>query len=104
MFRLDDSFTVDDYLVTFDRYNFTGIFINKVFSPGLQHTCCQFPTDNLFQISLIDLHVLCQIEDFENILIILKSYSSQQSSYREFLLTVDVSIHHIVDIRSELNP
>ena len=104
MFRFNDSFTVNYYLVTFDRNNFTSIFIHKIFCPCFQYTSSQFASNNLFQVSFINLYILSQIENFKNILIIFKSHSSQQSCYRKFLLTVDVRIHHIVDIRSELNP
>ena len=45
-----------------------------------------------------------EFEDFKNISIAFKTNSSQKSSYRQFLFTVDVSVHHIVDVRSELDP
>ena len=104
MFRFNYSFTVDYYLVTFDRNNFTSIFINEIFSPSFQHTCSQLATDNFLQIGLINLNVFSQIKYFEDILIIFKAYSSQQCSYRQLLLTVNVSIHHVINIRSKFYP
>ena len=104
MFRFNHSFTVDNNFITFDRNYFTGIFIYKVLNPCFQNTGSQFTTNNLLQIGFIHLNVFCQIEDFKNILIILKTDSSQQRCNGQFLLTVDVGIHDIVDVRSKFNP
>ena len=104
MFRLDYGFTVDNNFVTLDRNNFTGIFVYKILNPCFQYTCRQLTTYNLLEVRLVHLHVFCQVEDFKNILIILKTDSSQQCGYRQLLLTVDISIHDIVDVGSKLNP
>ena len=104
MFRLDYSFTVDNHFVTLNRNNFTGIFVYKILNPCFQYTCCQLTTYNLLEVRLIHFHVFRQIEDFKNVLIILKTDSSQQGGYRQLLLTVDISIHDIVDVSSKLNP
>ena len=104
MFRFDNRFTIDYDLVTFNRNNFTSIFINEILSPSLQHTSCQLTTDNFLQVGFINLNVFSQIKDFEDVFIIFKAYSSQQCSYRQFLLTIDVSIHHVVNIRSKFYP
>ena len=104
VFGFDNGFTVNNNLITFNRYNFTGIFVNEVFSPCFQHTGSQFTTDNLFQIGLIHLDVFSQVKNLKNILVILETNSSQQCGDRQFLLTVNVGVHHIVDVCSKLNP
>ncbi|GFI51949.1 hypothetical protein IMSAGC021_00245 [Muribaculaceae bacterium] len=37
-----DSLAVEDDVVTLDRHNFTGIFVNEVFNPGLEHAGGEF--------------------------------------------------------------
>ncbi len=90
--------------MTFDRYYFTSIFINEVFCPCLQNTCSQLSANHLLQISLVYFYFFSQVEDFKDILVIFKAYRSQKSSYRQFLLTVDIRIHHIVDVCCEFDP
>ena len=96
--------TFQDNLITLDRNNLTGILINEVLVPALQYTGSQLRADNLLQSLLVNLHFLSKIKNLQDVLICLKADSSQQSGYRQLLLTVDVGIHHVVDIRSELNP
>ena len=98
------SFTLHDNLVTFDRYHFTGILIDKVLVPTLQHTSGKLTAHNGFQGFLVDLYLLSEVENTENILISFKTNSAQQCRYRQFLLTIDVSVHHVVDVGGELNP
>ena len=43
-------------------------------------------------------------ENLKNVLIILKTDGSQQSGNRQFLLTVNVSVHDVVDVSGKLNP
>ena len=101
---LQYGFTVDNNLVTFDRNHFTGIFINEIFNPCFQDTCSQFAAQHFLQICLVNLHIFCKVENFKNIFVILETNRTQQSSYRQFLLTVNVCIHHIIDVGSKLNP
>ena len=104
VFRLDNCFTVNHDLITLNGNNFTGIFIHKILNPCLQDAGCQFTTNHLLQISLVDFHLLGQIEYLKNVLVVFKSDGSQQCSNRQFLFTVDISIHHIVDVRGKFNP
>ena len=104
MFRLDNRFTVDDNLVTFDRNNFTRIFINEIFRPCFQHTSRKLAPHDFLQIRFGYLNVLCKIEDFKYILVIFKAYSSQQRCNRQLLLAVNISIHDIVYVSCKLNP
>ena len=104
MFRFDHSFTIDHNFVTFNRNYFTGIFVYKILNPCFQNTSRQFTSQHSLKISLIDFNIFGQIENFKDILIILKTDSSQQSSNGQLLFTVDVRIHDIVNISSKLNP
>ena len=104
MLRLDYCLAVDNNFVTLDGNNFTGIFVYKILNPCFQYTRRQLTTYNLLEIRLVHLHILCQVEDFKNVLVILKTDGSQQCGYRQLLLTVDVGIHDIVDVGSKLNP
>ena len=98
------TFTIQNHLVTLDGYHFTGILVNEVFRPALQHTGCQLATKNFLQRLLINLNLLGEVEDFQDILIVLKADSSQQSCNGQFLLTVDVCVHNIVNVCSKLDP
>ena len=104
VFFLDDGFTVDNYVVTLDWHNFASILVYKVFNPCSQNTGSEFSTDNFFQVRLVNLNFLCQSENFDDVLIAVKTDSTQQCSYGQFFLTVDVSIHHVVDVCSKFNP
>ena len=80
------------------------ILIYEILHPSLQNTSGQLTSDKLLQVCFRYLHLFRKVEDFKNISIAFKTNSSQKSSYRQFLFTVDVSVHHIVDVRSELDP
>ena len=47
---------------------------------------------------------LIKVEDIQDVFIRFKTDSSKQCSYRQFLLTVYVSVHYVVYIGGELNP
>ena len=104
MFRFNNCFTVNYNLITLNRNNFTGIFIYKVFNPCLQNTCSKLTAHYLLKIGLIDFNVLSQVENFQDILIIFKTNSSEQSCNRQLLLTVNVRIHHVIYVSGKLNP
>ena len=91
-------------LVTLDRYNFTCILINEVLNPALEHTCCKLLAEMFLQILASSLNFLCKVEDLENVFIILETDGTKQSRYGQFLLTVDVRVHYIINVRSELDP
>ena len=98
------GFTIDNNFVTFDRNHLTGIFINEIFNPCFQDTCSQFTAQHFLQICLVNLHIFCKVENLKNIFVVLEADRTQQSSYRQFLLTVNVCVHHVIDVSSKLNP
>ena len=93
-----------DHLITLDRNNLTSILIYKILIPAFQYTGSQLATYKLLEVSLIDLDLLCQIKDLQDFLIGLKANSTKQCCNRQFLLTIDVSIHHVVDVCCKLDP
>ena len=101
---LNFGFTIDNHFIAFNRYHFTGILIHEILSPTLQNPCGKFTTYTGLKILLIDFYFLSQIKDFQNIPVIFEANSSQKSSNWQFFLTVDISIHHVVDIRSKFYP
>ena len=100
----ENLLALNNDLITLDTDNLTGILINEVFHPRFLDTTSQLLSEMLLQVGLVDLHFFGQIEDFENILIILKTDSTQKRCHGQLLLTVDVGVHHIIDVSSELNP
>ena len=84
--------------------DFTRILIAEVIDISLGDAASKAATDVLLKVSARDLHLFGEIEEIEDLLIRLKANSTQQGRHRELLLTVDVGIHDIVDVRSELDP
>ena len=96
--------TLEQHFVPVDRYHLTGIFVYKILGPGSEHAGRQLAAYYFFEISLGGLDLFRQAEQVEDILVGAKTDSAQQSGYREFLFTIDVSIHHIVYIGSKFDP
>ena len=64
----------------------------------------EFAAYGLLHVLLRDFYLLRKVEDFKDVLILLKAYGAQQRRHGQLLLTVDISIHHVVDVRGELYP
>ena len=104
MFLFKNRLAVNNHLVTFNGNYFTGIFIYKILNPCFQHTSRQFTSQHLLEVCFGNLYIFCQIKDFKDVPIVFKTDSSQQRSNGQFLFTIDVSIHHIINVCSKLNP
>ena len=101
---LEDSLAVYDHVVTLDGNHLARILIHEVLDPGRKDACGEFAADGLLEIGLRDLHFVCQVENLEDLLVGLITDGTQQRSDGQLLFTVDVGIHHVVDVRSELYP
>ena len=104
MFLFQDCLPVKYDLVTFYGYNFSGIFIHKIFYPGLEYPGGQLPSQILFQIGPGHLDLVCQAEYFQDVLVAFKSYGTQEGGDRQFLFPVNVSVHHVIDVCREFYP
>ena len=100
----DFRLTLNNDLITLDGNNLTSILIDKVLIPRLHHVTSKLATNGSFQTFLTNLDLFTEVEDLKNVFIILKTNCTKQSGYRKFLLSVNVGIHHIVDIRSKFYP
>ena len=100
----DNGLAVDQHLITVDRNNLAGIFVDEILHPGLEKTGSELAADTFLKIGLVDLYFLSQTEYFNDVLIALKTDSAQQGCHGQFLLAVDIGIHHIVDVRCKFNP
>ena len=96
--------TLHDNLVTLYGNNFACILVNEVLVPALKHTRCESLAENLFEVTLIDLHLLGKVENLEDILICLESDGTEEGCNRQLLLAVDVGIHHVVNVGRKLYP
>ena len=96
--------TINKDFGTFNRNHFSGVLVHEVFHPGANHTGSETGTDIFLQSGLAHFHFLGKVENFKDILIRFKPYRTQQRGDRQFLLTVDIRVHHIVDVGSELHP
>ena len=100
----DLCLALEDDLITLYGHHLTGILIDEVLIPRLHHVTGKLRSNSFFQVLLVNLYLLAEIKDLKNILIALEADGTEQRGYRQLLLTVDVSIHDIVDVGSELNP
>ena len=96
--------TLHDDIVTLDGNYLTRILVDEVFIPTLQHTGSKLAADGFLHVLLVHLHLFGQVEDLQDVLILLEADGTQQRCHGQLLLTVDVSIHDIVDISGKLNP
>ena len=104
IFLSDFCFTFHHNIVTLNGNNLTGIFVNEILVPTLQYTGCKFAAYGFLHILLVHLHLLGKTEYLKNILVGLVADGTQQCCHRQFLLTVDVGVHHIVDVCCKLYP
>ena len=100
----EHRFAVEDNLVTLDGYHFAGIFVHEVFHPALQHTSSQLTSNDFLQIGLGNLHFFGQFEYLKDVFVRFKTNGAQEGRNGQLLLTVNVCVHHIVDVRGKLNP
>ena len=104
VFFRKNGFPVDDDFVSFDRYHLAGVFVDEIFHPCFEDTGSQFTTDVPFEVRFRYLHFVCQVEDLEDLSVAFEADGAQKRGDRQFLLPVDVCVHHVVDVRSELDP
>ena len=86
-----------------DRNHFTGIFIHKVFHPCTEYGQCW----RLPKYFCKDFYPLSLHRPYQTVLgypYCFKTDWTQQCGNREFFFTVDVSIHHIVDVGCKFHP
>ena len=104
MLLLENRLAIHDHVVSFDGDNLARILVHEVLDPRREHPRSQLAAYGFFEVGLVDLHLVRQVEDFQNLLVGLVTDGTQQRRNGQFLLTVDVSVHHVVDVRSELYP
>ena len=81
------------------------VFVDEDFACLLvEHITAHGATDKLFQVGFICFDFLHQLEQIENLIIRRIAQCAQERRHREFLLAIDVGIHHVVDVRGEFNP
>ena len=100
----DLCLTLEHHLVTLSGNDLTGILIDKVLCPCSQHTGSKLTADQLRLVLFRNLHLLSEIENLKNVFITFVTDGTQKSRNRQLLLTVDIGVHDIVDVSSELNP
>ena len=104
MFLFEDRLAVHDNVVALDGNHLARIFVHEVLDPRRKHACGELAAHGLLEVGLRDLHFVRQIEDFENLLVRLVADGAQQRGDGKLLLTVDVGIHHVVDVRCKFDP
>ena len=82
MLFFQDGFAVENDLITFNGYNFSGIFVYEVFDPGFQNTRSQFSAQVLFKVNAVNLNFICQSKDLKDIFITLEPDSTEKGGHR----------------------
>ena len=104
MLLLDNGLAVDDHIVSLNRNHLAGVFVNEIFNPRFQHTGGKLAANAFLQVRFVYFYFLSKTKDFYDVFIAVKTDGTQQCCYRQFLLAVDVGIHHIVDVSGKLYP
>ena len=104
MFIFDYGFPVEYYLISFYRYNFACILVDKIFDPCFQDPCSQFTAHKFLDICLGYLMFLGKVKYLEDFLVAFKTYCAEKCGYRQFLLPVDICVHHIIDVGCKFDP
>ena len=77
-----NSITVQDNLISFNRYYFASILIHKILMPCIQYSRRQFTAQYFFQAGIGNLNLFRKVKYLQNILIPFKTNSSEQGSNR----------------------
>ena len=101
---LDDGVAVYHHVVTLNRNHLTGVLVNEVFVPRLEHAGGKLAAYSLLEVGLVHFNLFGQPKYLDDVVVGLQAYRAQQCCHGQLLLAVDVGIHHIVDIGGKLNP
>ena len=108
--NLGDGILVQDFAAlydgegTLDGDHLTGVLVLEILEPGLEHVGGQLAALVLLEGGLVGGDFIGQTETVQDVLIRAIADSTQKGGDRQLLLTVDVGVHHVVDVRGELDP
>ena len=103
-FVIEDLTAFDDGDGTFDGNDLARIFILEVLGPGFEHLGGQFPAFVLFEGGFVGGDLVGQSENVDDVLVGVVTDGAEQGGNGQLLLSVDVGVHHVVDVRRELDP
>ena len=101
---IDDSVALNDHLITLNRDDLTSTLVDKVLIPRVQHTGSHAASDALLEIGLVHFDFFSQTKDLDDVVVGLHADGTQQRGHGQFLLAIDVGIHHVINIGGKLNP
>ncbi len=104
MLLFEHRLAVDDDVVALDRNDLARILVHEVLDPSRQHACSELAAHGFLEVGFRNLYLVGQVENLQNLLVGLVTDGAQQRSDGQLLFTIDVSIHHVIDVRSELDP
>ena len=99
-----DLSSLDKDLDSFYRGDLSGVFVYEVFELGAEHVVRELAA--LVGVESVpgDGNLVRKVEDVYDVLVGIVSDCSEQGRYGQLFLTVDVSVHHVVDVRRKLDP
>jgi hypothetical protein len=101
---LQYGLAVDEHLVALNGDHFAGVLVHEILHPAFEHAGSELASHGLLQGGLGHLDLIGQAEDLQDLLVALKADGTEQGGDGQFLLAVDVGVHHAVDVRGELDP
>ena len=101
---VEDFASFDDRNGTLDRNYLTRVLIFEILGPGLEDLGREFPAFILLEGFGCHLDLIGETEDVNDILVSVVADGAEKGCDRELLLAVDVGVHDIVDVCSELDP
>ena len=101
---VESLLTVYDHFVALHGHHLASVRIGEVLYPRAEHAGGQPTAFGGLQSALADLDLLGQTENVDDVLVALQTDCAQKSSHGEFLLAVDVGVHHVVDVSGKLDP
>ena len=96
--------TVHDGQGTLDGNHFAGVLVLEVLGPGLEDLGGEETVGVLPEGGLVGSDLVGQAEDVDDVLVAVVTDGAEKRGHGQFLLPVDVGIHHAVDVRRELDP
>ena len=101
---VEDLAALDDDVDALDGRHLAGVLIDEVLELGLQDVVGQLAAASGFQVLRGDLDLVGQVEDVDDVLVGVVADGTQERGHGQLLLPVDVGVHHVVDVRRELDP
>ena len=101
---LQDGFALEHHFSPLNGHNLTGVFFHEILDPRLQNTGRQRTTKHALQACFGHLNFVGKVKNAKDVSVRFVADAAEQRGHGQFLLPVDVRVHHTVDVRRKFNP